>query len=93
MGWRLSVTKGDAMAVVGSTCDPGSEDESRKRLAAMDRMTGQVDLMIRQGVNFCWMMLPPEGRTAEHLQKQVQRIVDRALKDHQDDIKAFKQIE
>ena len=50
---------------------------------------GQVDQMVRQAVQFCWGNLPKERRTAEELEKQVRRLVDRALKDFREDREAF----
>jgi hypothetical protein len=49
----------------------------------------QIDQSIRQAVQFCWMCLPKERRTPEELEKQVRRLVDRALKDFREDREAF----
>lgn len=49
----------------------------------------QVDQAVRQAIQFCWMGLPKERRTADEMEAQVRRIVDRALKDFRDDMKAF----
>ncbi len=40
-----------------------------------------VDQFIRQAVSTCWMMLPEEDKTVEALEREVRRLVDRALKD------------
>jgi hypothetical protein len=48
-----------------------------------------IDHMIRQAVQFCWMSLPKERRTAEELDQQIRRLVDRALKDFREDRQAF----
>ena len=50
---------------------------------------GHIDQTIRQAIQFCWMSLPKERRTAEELERQVRRIVDRALKDFREDQHAF----
>ena len=50
---------------------------------------GQVDQSVRQAIQMCWMMLPNGGRTVAELEKQFRRIVDRALKDLQEDADAF----
>jgi hypothetical protein len=50
----------------------------------------QVDQSIRQAVQFCWMALPPDRRTADELENQFRRLVDRALKDIRDDREAFR---
>ena len=52
---------------------------------------GQVDQAIRQAVQFCWMSLPKERRTAEELENQIRRLVERALKDFREDRQAFGQ--
>jgi hypothetical protein len=50
---------------------------------------GQADQLIRQAVQFCWVMLPADKRTVGQVDKQVRRIVERALKDLREDTKAF----
>ena len=49
----------------------------------------QVDQMIRQGINFCWTALPKERRSTDELERQIRRLVDRALRDFREDQKAF----
>jgi hypothetical protein len=49
----------------------------------------QVDQFIRQAVQYCWMSLSKERRTLEELEKQLRRLVDRALKDFHEDRDAF----
>jgi len=51
---------------------------------------GQVDQMIRQAIHFCWMALPKDRRNAEELEKQIRRLVDRALEDFREDSEQFK---
>lgn len=50
---------------------------------------GQVDQTIRQAIHFCWMALPKDRKTADELEKQIRRIVDRALKDFREDSEQF----
>jgi hypothetical protein len=50
---------------------------------------GQVDQAVRQAIHFCWMMLPKERKNLEEVEKQVRRIVERALRDFRDDSEAF----
>lgn len=62
--------------------------------AAADKMAdlfgpGQVDQMIRQAIQFCWMGLPQEKRNTEELEKQIHRLVERALRDWREDCQAF----
>jgi hypothetical protein len=49
----------------------------------------QVDQQIRQAIQFCWMMLPEDRKTVDELEKQMRRIIDRALKDLREDTDAF----
>ena len=49
----------------------------------------QIDHMIPQAVQFCWMTLPNERRTLEELEQQTRRILERALKDFREDRQAF----
>jgi hypothetical protein len=49
----------------------------------------QVDLMVRQAIQTCWMMLPDEKRSADEVDRQIRRIVDRALRDLRDDFESF----
>jgi hypothetical protein len=67
--------------------DPGDEE-------AFDKMReffspAQVDQLVRQVIHFCWMMLPRERRNVDEVERQVRRMVDRALKDLRDDQQAF----
>jgi hypothetical protein len=50
---------------------------------------GQIDQSIRQAVQFCWVALPKERRTVEELEKQLRRLLERALKDFREDREAF----
>jgi len=50
----------------------------------------QVDQLVRQAIQFCWMSLPPERQNADEIEKQIRRVVDRALKDFRDDSEQFK---
>jgi hypothetical protein len=61
---------------------------------AMKRMRAffspqQVDQQIRQAIQFCWMALPPEQQNVEEVEKQIRRIVDRALRDLREDADSF----
>jgi hypothetical protein len=50
---------------------------------------GQVDQQIRQAMHCCWMMLPEDRKTVDELEKQMRRIVDRAIKSLREDTDAF----
>jgi BMFP domain-containing protein YqiC len=49
----------------------------------------QVDQQIRQAIQFCWLMLPPEKKTVQEVEKEIRRIVDRALRDLREDAQGF----
>jgi hypothetical protein len=65
--------------------DKGDADE---RMAAIFG-PAHIDTSIRQAIQFCWMSLPKDKRTADELEQQIRRIVERALKDFRDDRQAF----
>ena len=48
-----------------------------------------IDNMIRQAIQSCWISLPKERRTHDELERQIRRLVDRALKDFKEDRQAF----
>jgi hypothetical protein len=50
---------------------------------------GFVDVKLREAINFCWVMLPDESRTTSRLAEEMRRILERAIKDIQDDERAF----
>ena len=50
---------------------------------------GQVDQAVRQAIQFCWMALPKQRRNQDELDKQIRRVVDRALRDFHEDSEAF----
>lgn len=49
----------------------------------------QVDHMIRQAIQFCWMGLPKPKQTVPEVEAQMRRLFERALKDFRDDAEAF----
>ena len=73
-----------------STTSSGDEDpkKARQMMAAM-MGPGHVDSMMRHAVQACWNVLPEEKRTIAELRQQLQRMLDRAVKDQQDDAAAF----
>lgn len=61
---------------------------------AMDKMRDmfgptQVDQQIRQAIHFCWMGLPKDKRNVDELERQIRRLVDRALSDVREDFDEF----
>lgn len=65
----------------------GGEDAAEKMADLFG--PGQVDQSVRQAIHFCWMALPKDRKNPDELEKQVRRIVDRALKDFRDDSDQF----
>ncbi len=50
---------------------------------------GQADQMLRQAMQLCWMTLPQDRRSADELERQIRRLLDRALRDFREDSEAF----
>jgi hypothetical protein len=69
----------------------GGDEESQYATRRMRSMMGPqaVDHTVRQAISTCWMMLPSERRTVEAVEVEIRRLVDRALKDLQEDARAF----
>ena len=78
------------MAVHFSSCGSGEGGEDAAEKTADFFGPGQVDQTVRQAIHFCWMALPKERRNADELEKQVRRIVDRALRDFREDGDQFR---
>jgi hypothetical protein len=60
----------------------------------MERMASyfgpaHVDQQIRQAIQFCWMGLAKDRRNKDEVERQIRRIVDRALRDFGEDLQAF----
>ena len=51
---------------------------------------GQVDHLIRQAIQFCWMALPADKRNIQEMETQMRRIFERALKNLKEDDSAFR---
>lgn len=73
------------MAMIGADYDPEKAPEQIS--AALGPQ--HIDTSIRQAIQFCWMMMPASKRTADELEKQIRRIVDRAIRDFREDHEAF----
>ena len=65
-----------------------NDPEAMKRMRAF-LSPQQVDKGIRQAIQLCWMALPPERQNIDEVEKQVRRIVDRALRDLREDADFF----
>ena len=49
----------------------------------------QIDQQIRKAIHFCWMGLPADKRNVDELERQIRRLVDRALRDVREDFDEF----
>jgi len=52
--------------------------------------SAQVDLSVRQVIQMCWMMLPKKKRNPDNVEKEVRRLMDRAIRDFKKDFDTFK---
>jgi hypothetical protein len=68
--------------------DPNDPDAGNKLRAFFSPQ--QVDHQIRQAIQFCWMALPPEQQNVDGVEKQIRRLVDRALRDLREDAETFR---
>jgi len=50
----------------------------------------QVDLSVRQAIQMCWMMLPKEKRNPKNVEKEIRRLMDKAILDFKEDFDTFK---
>ena len=48
-----------------------------------------VDGVIRQAISICWMSLPDDKRNLQEVDRQLRRILDRALENAKEDGAAF----
>jgi hypothetical protein len=67
--------------------DP-KDPEATKRMRAIFGPQ-HVDHQIREAIQVCWMALPPDKQNVEEVEKQIRRIVDRALRDLREDADSF----
>jgi hypothetical protein len=67
--------------------DPNDEAGAKKMQEIFGPM--QIDHFIRQAIQFCWMGLPSEKKSVEEVDRQIRRLVDRALRDLREDFDAF----
>ncbi len=50
---------------------------------------GHVAQTVGQAIHACWMMLPPDRKTIDDLEKEIRRLIDRTFRDMREDEKAF----
>ena len=68
--------------------DPEGGGEDAKQFGAMFG-PGHVDQMVRTAIQACWMALPEERRNIDEVEREMRRLVERALTDLREDAEAF----
>lgn len=66
--------------------DPSNPEPSE---AFREMSARHIDGSIRQAINMCWTALPKERRNADEVEKEIRRIVERAIRDLREDSAAF----
>ncbi len=69
--------------------DPNEDDEARAEKMRGFFSPNQVDQLIRNSIQMLWMVLPKEKRNVDEVERQVRRVVDRALRDLREDFDNF----
>ncbi len=66
-------------------------DDNEDPMSAMRDMfgPGHVDQTVRAAIQACWMALPKERRNVEELEREIRRLVERAISNLHEDIRAF----
>ena len=73
-----------------SDCSAENYDPEQAKTMLREMMGPQaVDQLIRQAISTCWMMLPQEKKTVESVEREIRRLVDRALANLKEDTAAF----
>ncbi len=75
---------------VATSCG-GDDDNKRNPMEEMSEMfgPGHVDSAIRQAIQACWMALPKDRRNVAEVEKEIRRLVERALSNLEEDAKSF----
>lgn len=64
--------------------DGGDADKMRAFMGPQ-----HIDNQIRQAIQFCWMVLPSDKKSVDEVEREIRRLVDRALQDLREDSAAF----
>jgi hypothetical protein len=65
-----------------------NDPEAANRIQAMLGPQA-VDRQIRSAIQFCWMSLPAKKKTVDSVEKEIRRVVERALRDFRKDSTSF----
>ena len=72
------------------SCSSGDEDPEKAREQMRELMgPGQTDQMVRHALQACWMALPRDKKNTAELSRQMDRLVQRAIRDMDEDSKEF----
>ncbi len=72
---------------IAEVFDPKNPDAMKYMFSVFSPQ--QVDQQIRQAIQFCWMALPRDKQSVDEVEKQIRRLVDRALRDLREDAASF----
>ena len=69
----------------------GDDDGGENPMEKMSQMfgPGHVDQSVRAAIQACWMALPKDRRNVEEVEKEIRRIVERALANFREDAASF----
>jgi hypothetical protein len=51
---------------------------------------GHVDQQVRRAIEECWMALPDQRKSLDEVERQMRRLLDRAIRDFKEDAAAFR---
>ena len=86
VNWIERKTAKESLVMEISSCSPSGKDDPRVRESIG---AGYVDQSIRHGIQICWGALPKERKNIEEVKRQMQRLLDRAIRDLEEDRKEF----
>ncbi len=69
----------------------GDDENKRNPMEEMSEMfgPGHVDSAVRQAIQACWMALPKDRRNVAEVEKEIRRLVERALSNLDEDANSF----
>jgi len=67
------------------------DDNNENPMEKMSEMfgTGHVDQSVRQAIQACWMAMPAQRRNVAEVEKEIRRLVERALANLREDAEIF----
>ena len=48
-----------------------------------------VDRQIREAIQLCWMLMPPNRKAVDDVEEEIQRMVERAFREMREDLERF----